>query len=203
MADDLVPALHDPSFGGSQLQAWEDHRPPMPAIARSPLERPVAAMRRFKWLLLLIVAVSAGGGVAATRFLTAQYEVVSRFMIESDNPMDAKAGPIRTMGLLSSDDWSQLLRSGRIADAVARQLNLYVQPDNSTDTELFEHFSADQFRAGKYQLAIDRTRGRWTLTRMSAGVVTDSGTAADTVGRNAGFRWAVPRWVFSGSGVRT
>jgi capsular exopolysaccharide synthesis family protein len=175
----------------------------MPTIARSPLERPVAALRRYKWLLLVVVALSAGAGVAATRFVTPQYEVVSRFMIESDNPMDAKSGPIRTMGILSSDDWSQLLRSGRIADAVTRQLNLYVQPDNAADLDLFDHFSADQFRAGKYQLAIDRTRQRWTLTRTAVGVVTDSGTAADTVGRRAGFSWTVPRWVFSGSGVRT
>jgi polysaccharide biosynthesis transport protein len=202
MSNELLPTVRDPGYN-AQLQSWEDPRPQLPALARSPLERPVAAIRRYKWLLLGIVALSGAAGVAATRFVTAQYEVRSSFLIAADSPLESRNGPIRTAGLLSSDDWGGLLRSGKILDAVVRQLALFIQPDNPVDLELFGKFElTEKFRPGKYDLSIDRTRQRWTLTNQTTGIVTDSGAAGDTIGRNAGFAWDIPRWVFRGAGIR-
>jgi capsular exopolysaccharide synthesis family protein len=203
MSNELLPTVRDPGYN-SQLQGWEEPRSQLPALARSPLERPVAAIRRYKWLLLGIVALSGAAGVAATRFVTAQYEVGSSFLIAADSPLESRNGPIRTAGLFSSDDWSGLLRSGKISDAVVRQLQLFIRPDNPTDMELFAKFDlTERFRPGKYELSIDRPRQRWTLTNQTTGVVTDSGAAGDTVGQRAGFAWDVPRWLFRGDGMKT
>src|SRR5262245_25222858 len=128
MSDQLVPASQSP-YAETQLQQWQEqpqYGAPIPG--KSPLERPLAAIRRYKWLILLVVASSSLGGVAATRFLTAQYEVQARIMITTGNQAEDRLGPIRSPGLLEPDDWTQLMRSFAIVDPVVRKLSLFLTP---------------------------------------------------------------------------
>ena len=204
MSDDLVSANPASQFADAHIQGWQDARPIVPQMSRSPFERPVAAIRRYRWLLVAIVLLASIGGVLATRFLTPQYEVGARIMIATDNPMESRTGPIGSSGLLIADDWTQLLRSFAVSDAVVRKLALYLSPDNErVDGPVFASFGlADRFRPGKYELVIDRSTKRWTLSPTSSGEASQSGGVADSVGTKFGFEWVIPKWAFDGTGER-
>ena len=204
MSDRLVPAGPSGSPGDGQLQSWYEPRPPLPALATSPLERPVAALRRYKWLIVAVVALAIGAGIVATRFVTPLYEVRASIMIATESPMENRTGPIRSTGLLTSDDWTQLLKSFTISDAVVRKLSLYLRPKDAKDAELFSGFAlADRFLPGQYELVIHRAAKRWTLAAEPSDVVIDSGGVSDPVGRATGFFWLLPATAFDGSGTRT
>lgn len=204
MSDQLVPAGPSHRVGEANAQSWQDVRAPLPAVTTSPVQRAVAALQRYKWLMLGIMAASVGAGVAATRFVTPLYEVRASIMIASESPMESRTGPIRSSGLLSADDWNNLLRSFAVTDAVVRKLTLYLRPANyALDIELFKGFTlADKFVPGKYELVLDQTNKRWTLLSMPTAVPVDSGAATDSVGRRRGFAWMPPSWVFNSTGTR-
>src|SRR6266550_61228 len=178
-----------------------DHSELAPAVPKPSFERPMAAIRRYKLLILGIMLIAVVAGFAATRFLHPQYEVRATIWIEPSMQSDF-AGPIRSPGLLSSTAWVELVRSYRIVDAVVRKLALYVEPENSPDSWIFANFAiADRFVPGKYLLKVDRTRKRWQLV-LDNGALPDSGAMGDSVGRRAGLRWVIPAVVFGGSGKR-
>ena len=187
--------------GDTQIQL----RPPMaslapapaPIIARSPLERPIAAVRRYKWLLIAIVLVATAFGYVATKFFKPEYEVRASILISAESPMSEKTGPIRSEALLDANDWVQLFKSFAIADAVVRKLSLFLQPDVRSDIYIFQGFSlADRVAFGKYELTIDPASRRWTLAQYPTGVRVDSGGIADSVGRKVGFLYRIPDWVY-------
>jgi capsular exopolysaccharide synthesis family protein len=201
MSNDLVPADAGP-LGETALQPWNESRGVGPSLGKSPIERPLAAIRRYKWLMLAVVVLTAGAGVAATKFVAPQYEVRASIMLTTDSPAD-RSGPIRSPGLLPADDWGQLLKSFTISDAVVRKLTLYLYPARLEDKDLFKGFALGEGgRAGEYELDIHEARHRWTLIATVTGTVADSGAAADSVGRRAGFQWIVPAWAFNGLGER-
>jgi polysaccharide biosynthesis transport protein len=201
MSEHLVP--RGSGYPEAPLQSWQEPAPqPMPTV--SPLERPVAALLRYKWLMLAVVVAAIGLGVVAIRFVTPQYEVRASIMIASESPLENRSGPIRSSGLLASDDWTQLLKSFTIADAVVRELRLYLRPVNrAVDGDLFQGFAlADKLVPGQYELVIDQTSKRWTLLTKPSGVTVDQGAALDSVGRKLGFAWTLPAWVFNSTGTR-
>lgn len=208
MSDQLVPAGRVPNqptaYGEPQPPAWQDSRPAQPTPEPSPIERPLAALRRYKWLMVVIILISGGVGVVITRIVRPQYEVRATIMIPS--PGDEKSGPIRTGGLLNSgpDDWTTLLKSFAITDAVVRKLSLYVQPADVRDSLLFKNFEVSDrgFAAARYELLVDKSRRRWVLSNQITGVVGDSGTFADSIGYKLGLRWQLPRSELTGTGQR-
>jgi capsular exopolysaccharide synthesis family protein len=153
---------------------------------RSALERPLAAIRRYKWLFIAVVLMATAGGVIAIRFVQPEYEVHSTVWIASQTPQEA-GGPIRSRELLNPTAWVDLLRSYRISDAVVRKLGLYVKPAKANDSPLFTEFSiADRFIPGDYTLAVDKGAARWKLSVQD---VADSGAVGDSIGRAMGLRW--------------
>jgi capsular exopolysaccharide synthesis family protein len=190
MADDVASAHLVPATPFTPPQAsggWGDA--PTLAPPRSPLERPLAAMRRYKWLLMGIVALAILGGVVATRFVTPEYEVRATIWIASETPLADKSGPIRSNELLNAGAWVELLRSYRIADEVVRKLSLYVKPANVGDSALFRGFQiADRFAPGTYDLQVDKGSNRWQLTLQDA-PFSDAGVPGDSIGRSVGLRW--------------
>jgi capsular exopolysaccharide synthesis family protein len=205
MSDDLVPASQSP-YAATQLQQWQEQpQYGAPNPAKSPLDRPLAAILRYKWLMLAVVVLSTLAGVAATRLLTEQYEVQARIMIMTGNNQgEDRLGPIRSPGLLQPDDWTQLIRSFAIVDPVVRKLSLFLTPTRASDADVFRGFTvADSFRAGKFQLDIDRAKQHWVLMIAASKFALDSGTAADSIGRKLGFRWVLPPEALHGQGVRS
>ena len=171
------------------------------APSRSPLERPLAALRRYKYLIVGVMILGAAGGAVATRFVTPLYDAWATIWIESAGPMQQDNGPIRSRGLLNAAAWVELLRSYRIVDAVVSELGLYLKPKTPADSGLFAGFKmAPSYVTGNYSLTIDGKRQRWELARK--GAPTDSGTRLDSIGYKLGFRWRLPDSAFAHQGHR-
>src|SRR5688572_15557564 len=175
---------------------------PTPMPTPPAYERPLAAIRRYKWLVLGVIALAVVVGIVATRTVKPVYEVRATIWIEPETPVSNVSGPIRSRELLNASAWEELLRSYRIVDAVVRKLALYVRPDDSADLALFSGFGiAERFLPGRYEVEIDRTRKRWQL-KLVNGTFSDNGSMADSVGLRAGLRWVIPIGAFEGRGTR-
>jgi len=203
MRDGLVPAP----------QASDRLRPPSNAFesdytvsapAQSPFERPLAAMRRYKWLILAITVIAGAAGAVGTRFITPEYEVRATVWIANASPRGDgdRSGPIRSAELLNSGAWIELFRSYRVVDEVVRKLVLYVAPESDSDNPLFDRFIlAERFAPGAYELTLHRKAKRWVLAT-AEGVEVEKGAATDSVGRKVGFLWQLPESAFEGTGDR-
>ncbi len=183
----LVPesAPHLPLAGGDA--GWGNA--PTLAPQKSALERPLAAIRRYKWLVAAVMLLSVVGGVLGTRFVKPEYEARATLWIASQTPQDA-GGPIRSRELLNPTAWVDLLRSFKIADAVVRKLALFVKPAKASDAPLFAKIGiADRYVPGAYTLAVNKQGTRWNLTVEADQLLADSGSVGDSVGRVMGLQW--------------
>lgn len=203
MAGNLTPYDYRPTGPASAPQpghpGWSP--PAAPADGQGlPWVRYLAAVRRFKWLILAIVVVGTGAGVAATRLLTPEYEVQATIWISLPTPNSRASGPIRASELLSNpQSWPELLKSFTILDTTVRALKLYVEPENHEDWAALEGFeTAASFRTGAYVLRIDPTRTRYTLESGGEDSPLEAGTLGDSIGRPLGFVWAPPAEQFTG-----
>lgn len=190
----------------SQLQPIPPNEQPVPAgledraeptALGSPLPpeqglqwgRYIAALKRYKWLMLGVVMLGTGASVAATRYLRPEYQAIATIFIEQ--PPDDE-GPIRGAELLRSLGWLDLLTTGIVLDSVAIRQRLYLAVPAQKDTAAFTGFViGDAFTPGKYRLNVDGTGTGWSLAEERAGVV-EQGAVGDSVGRAVGFRW-LPR----------
>jgi len=201
MSHEIAP-LDVHSAPTQSTQRWDESAAGPPAPEKNALERPLAAIRRYKYLMLGVILLASAGGVVATRLVTPQYEVQTTFMIEAGMGPQDQSGPIRSRGLLADAAWVELLQSYLVSDAVVRKLSLFVQPESPKDAGVLVGFSlGDRVVAGKYELLIDRANKRWKLSHQVFSM-TDAGGTADSVGRAAGFRWVLPDSVFAGTGER-
>src|SRR5688572_23753385 len=183
----------------NQLQSWG----PPPAPATPPagglsIARYLAALRRYKWLIIGMVALGGVAGVIATKFVKPKYEVYARVMIAE--PPDPR-GPIRAGSVLNEAAWRELLTSFAILDPVARSLRLYVVPASESDDPLFAEFEhTSELRPGKYALAIDAATRRYELSRKSGSErsLVERGALGDSIGRSVGFLWAPGAEAFAG-----
>ncbi len=174
---------------------------------QGPFDRPLAAVRRYKWLILAITVVTTALGFLGTRFITPEYEVRATVWIaagaQSRQATDRSTGPIRSAELLNSTAWIELFRSFRVVDEVVRKLKLYVGPEDRADAPLFAEFGlADRFAPGTYDLAVDREKKSWVLTTLD-GAEIEKGVQSDSVGRKVGFAWLLPASAFDGSASRS
>ncbi len=201
MSDEAAPLqlVHSPESTAVEMA---DHAPALTSLPSQPLERARGAIRRYKWLMVAVVLLAVGGGFAATRFVKPLYDVSATILIQSETPMSRNGGAFKAEELLSSGAWVDLLKSPRVADAVVKNLGLYVRPDNPGDSTAMRGFAiAERFAKGRYELGIDRDRKTWRL-QLATGNAVDSGTVSDSVGRALGFKWLLPAVLFEGSGTK-
>lgn len=155
--------------------------------------RYIAALKRFKWVMLLIVLVGTLIGVIASRFIKAPYETNSTLWISNGTPLDQRNnGPIRTQELLSAYGWVELFRSYAVADRVVDRLALYVQPAQASDSLVFAGFQRDttvRLGLGDFKLAIDASGQSFRLMTGDSTTV-QRGVVGDSIGKKLGFRWA-------------
>ena len=176
------------------MQSWG---PPQPPAGPSPspslnIGRYLAALRRYKWLIAVIVLLGTIGGVVATRFIKPTYRVDTTIVIgESPDPK----GPVRPQVVLNEAAWGELLKSFAILDPVARQTGMYVTPKNVADSSLFRGFEpSSDLQTGDYTLTINAASKKYDLAvqRNRAMAVVESGAIGDSVGRAVGFSWQPP-----------
>jgi capsular exopolysaccharide synthesis family protein len=152
------------------------------------------ALRRYKWLLALVIAAAVGGGIVVSRFVKPVYLVHSTIWITTDRQQhDDRAAPIRGDEVqLHTAAWPELLTSFAILERVARRLTLFLTPVSPADTALFRDFATGQtFRPGEYDLKID-PRGRFYTLSLVKGPRIETGIVGDSIGRTTGFLWAPP-----------
>lgn len=158
------------------------------------MKRHVAALRRYKWLMLPTVIVGAIAGVVATRFVKPEYEAQARIWISNEGMSEdaTRQGPITSEGIVRNSAWIELLRSYKISDAVVMKRGLFVIPKNEKDDSVFTGFTLDdRFVPEKYVLKVDEKAKTYTLQTATDQFV-EKGTLGDSIGRKVGFRWAPP-----------
>lgn len=206
MREGLVPVR--PSSGSVQPGSEEfggDNGVKGPS--QNAMERPMAAVRRYKWLILGITLLCSALGFAGTRFLTPEYEVRATVWVANPTQRgggggDRSTGPIRSAELLNSGAWVELFRSYRVVDEVVRKLALYVAPEADSDKPLFAQFTlAERYAPGTYELILDSASKRWVLIS-DPGLEVERGAAGDSIGRKVGFKWQIPESTFAAEGQR-
>ena len=173
---------------------------------QSPLDRPLAALRRYKWIIVAVTLAASAVGFLGSRMITPEYEVRATVWVAAGasarQGADRTTGPIRSAELLSAGAWIELFRSYRVVDEVVRKLKLFVAPENRADEPLFATFGlAARFAPGSYVLTLDRQGKTWKLATVDD-VDIEKGAATDSIGRRVGFAWQLPLSAFDGNGSR-
>jgi capsular exopolysaccharide synthesis family protein len=165
--------------------AWGAANAEEPGI---PWGRYLAALRRYKWMILLIVVIGTAAGIGLTRFLVPEYQVQGVIWI-SDNRAQSR-GPVRGEELLGNGAWADLIKSSTIMERVVRGMSLYLWPANTADSAVFAGFEPGPgFRSGAYDLRIDAAGAKYSLATRE-GAVIERGAVGDSIGRTLGFLWA-------------
>ena len=198
MSGSLVPSTSPslelaPDEGNNALQSWGPPSSPAPSGPGGVnLGRYFSALRRYKWLIAVIVLFGTIGGVVATRFLKPTYRVDTTIVVgESPDPK----GPVRPQNVLNEAAWSELIKSYAILDPVARQMRAYVSPKVVGDSVLFGNFQpTSDLRSGEYTLTTNRSTKKYELAikQGRSTVAVESGTLGDSIGRAVGFAWQPP-----------
>ena len=174
---------------------------PPPAYPAEPMGGPVetsegvnwarilAALARYKWLILIISGLGLGAGVLSTRFITPEYQVgATIFITDGGGQTQDRNGPIRASSLLQAAGWVELLRSFAVVDPVVRRLKLYVIPKSGRDVPLFDSlFLAPRYRPGHYALELDHSTKQYRIK--SGDVLLESGAIGDSIGKRIGIQW--------------
>ena len=151
-----------------------------------PWERFLAAVKRYKWLVVAIALVGTALSIVASRFVKPEYSVSSTIYIEE--PPRA-AGPIRAEELLNSVQWVELLKTNAVLDSVVERQALFVSTGEPRDSLFVRGFSlAQRFRPGDYKVERDAQSGELRLL-LPDGSVASRAAPGDSLGRELGFRW--------------
>lgn len=196
-----VPAPYQP--GG---QAWGAAAPVAPPTATvlEQLGRFWAAIRRYKWLILAVVAIGSSAGYALTRLVKPKYTVYGSIFIRRATGSE---GPVSAPGLISdAGSWVDLARSFTVLDQVVQRLGLHVSPLQMGDSTLLRDLRpSPSLRPGSYELRVDASGSSYQLLRTAdretEPAVVETGTLGDSLGRSVGFLWQPERGRFAPGAV--
>ena len=199
MAGELVPASErsDPSTlpvpGGGGVPAGHPQAPPLDDDQGIQWGRYIAALQRYRWLILGVTILGTGLAIFATRFIRPEYTAAATIWIEPRRTDGA--APIEAEQLLQQTyAWVELLRTPVVLDSAALKMKLYLEPGEPGDSSLFRDFSLlSRFYPGKYVLAMSDDGRKYELRMKTGGLAPESGAAGDSVGRRFGFAWVPPR----------
>lgn len=150
--------------------------------------RYLAALIRYKWLILLVLAVGTAAGVVVSRFVPVKYTAQATIWVETGSRAN-DPGPIRAPGLLQSYSWVELLRSYVVLDHVVREMRLYLSPSSPEAADALRNFTVkERFQTGRYEFAVGRDGTSFELLS-SNGEVLQRGVFGDSVGAHLGFQW--------------
>lgn len=150
--------------------------------------RMLAAVLRYKWLILLVAVLGSGAGVFLARRMPSTYVAHATIWIESSRNQ-SESGPIRSGELLQSSSWVDLLRSYVVLDYVVRQEKLFLSPEHPADSVYLAGLDlADEFAPGSYEVLVDRPARTFVLETKD-GRQMQAGSFGDSVGARLGFHW--------------
>lgn len=158
------------------------------------VRRYIAALWRFKWLILLVTVVGTALGVVASKMIRPEYEAQATIWIErsgDSRSRSSQVGPVLQSGLLEDKAWGELLRSYRVLDTVAVRLQLYLKTSPAAAEVLSSFRLKEKFLPGAYRLTVSNSGEAYTLAT-SRGQVLERGSPGDSIGSTLGFEWAPP-----------
>jgi succinoglycan biosynthesis transport protein ExoP len=166
-------------------QALEEEPPP-------DYRRYLAAVLRYRWLLVLGGVVGLALGYALKRTRKPQYEAQATIWLQASGQQGGQAqGPIQQAQLFGSTAWTDLLRSYVVLDEVVRRMHLFLQPQSPSDSTALASLRLGQrFRPGTYRLTVDPSGRQFSLYAVQGAVEIQHGAVGDSIGQTLGFGWA-------------
>ncbi|MEO7102371.1 MAG: hypothetical protein ABI311_03335, partial [Gemmatimonadaceae bacterium] len=162
------------------------------------LRRYWAAIKRFRWLIVVLVALGTAAGITATRFIDPVYEARGALWI-ADVGTGNGGGAYRPPELLPNGSWVQLVRSFAVVDKVVAEEHLWVKGKTWKDSLALAGIEPGQRTVpGDYTLWSDSTKGIYSLGEAKKGIF-EHGTLGDSVGRSVGLAWAPTRASLQGN----
>ncbi len=155
------------------------------------VSRLIAAVCRFKWLVVLTTILGAvGAGVAWSR-ADREYVAAASLWIQGSDQGDASQGPFTGAQLLTSASWIELLRSFAVLNTVVIDNRLYLTVPDTTFRTAFASFGIEETLVpGGYELQYSPTAQMVTLFR--DGLVVESTAPGERLGAAVGFDWIPP-----------
>jgi capsular exopolysaccharide synthesis family protein len=161
------------------------------ALTQVNWRRYVAAVLRYKWLVLAIVVVSAVVGVGLSRLVATRYQAEATIWIEGGAGGEAGAGPIQPTQLLRSQAWVDLLKSYLVLDHVVLNQRLYIDIETSNGSDVAASFDTrDSFIPGEYEVVIAGDGRSFRL--LQDDLLLQHGQLGDSIGVDVGFAWVIP-----------
>jgi capsular exopolysaccharide synthesis family protein len=153
------------------------------------IKRYLAALVRYKWMIIAMVVVGTGLGAVLASRQTKFYQTRARIWIAPGLAGGQVGAPIKQGQLLTQGGWEQLLRSSAVLDSVVLRQRLYLTTAHPADSVAFTNFSIGRkAHPGTYSLQVDASRSTYTLSEANSAVV-ERGNVGDSIGRNADFLW--------------
>ncbi len=154
----------------------------------SGLSRYVAALLRYKWMILLIALAGSAAAVFLSRQVRPQYSSEATIWVENGS---GARGPIQPDELLPQTGWVDLVRSFQVIDNVVREQRLYLQYDPRDEGVLKDLQLGTAYHPSDYVLEVSKNGRAFTLTASDGGTV-DQGAPGDSIGRRMGLLWSPP-----------
>lgn len=186
-------------YGNGAVSAWQ--QPPVPAapaessMLGNALHRTVAALKRYKWLILATTIFGSAVGFVLSKMIAPKYQVNASVWIREQN----LGGPIQPPGMVSTNlSWADLVMSQAVLDSVVVRLALFALPQTMRDTVVLRSMQpTDTLIPGAYQLNVRNDKYVLTRTQGPRGedinAVVEQGPVGDSVGRAIGVSW-LPDW---------
>lgn len=169
----------------------------------SPVLRYWGAVKRVKWLVLLLAVAGLGAGVITSRLRPAEYVVHAALQI-APNDNSSSASPT-----FESDQWRIYLTSYSILEPIAVARRMYIigptrvgapplpHGPSGPDAGLFTTFSLEpNYLPGSYRFKVSDSGG-WELTNVTSGETVRGAPGDSVVGPPFRFHWVPtiePRW---------
>jgi capsular exopolysaccharide synthesis family protein len=173
-------ALTYPEPAQSRMTGFE------PSAEEPPISvsRIIAALKRYKFLILAITAAGSALGIFATRFLPREYVTGATIWVAA--PQSRDNNPVRSTEILGGQGYVELVKSFNVLEAVVQQERLYVrtnQPVMFASLEL-----SDAYKPGAYHFVVSPD-GRTYSLMTDRDSVLERGAVGDSIGRPLGFKW--------------
>lgn len=186
MAGDSLTRFRSAAPAPAQLDAAAPEGPPE-------WWRYLAAVRRFKWVVLGATLGATLLGIVASRLLRPTYAAEATIWIQVPNRPARDEGPIWQGQLPISSGWMDLLQSYAVLDDVVRSQRLYLHPRLPADSDALASLRvADHVVPGKYRLVVDDSGPGFTLFVNSSRQPAERGSVGDSVGARQGLVWVPP-----------
>lgn len=153
------------------------------------LSRYLAAVMRYKWLILALTIAGTAAGVFLGGRMAPSYQTAATLWVERASREEAQRGPIRPAELLEASSWLDLLRSLMVMEHVVHEERLFLSIPSSTDSTLLAGLEvAEEVAGGRYRMRVDHAAEAFTL-QTADGAMIQRGAFGDPVGHEVGIRW--------------